>query len=55
VNVLTPPGTMASTVAVQVTNNSAVSPAFTVPAQSLSPSFFALNGGPYVIAAQRRF
>ena len=50
VNILTPPGTMASPVAVRVTNKGAVSLPFTVQAQPLSPSFFALNGGPYVIA-----
>ena len=50
VNILTPPGSMPNTVAVQVTNNGATSPPFTVQAQPLSPSFFAVNGGPYVIA-----
>jgi uncharacterized protein (TIGR03437 family) len=50
VNILTPPGAMPGAVALQVTNNGAASPAFTVQAQPLSPSFFALGGGPYVIA-----
>ena len=34
----------------EVPYNGATSAAFTVPTQSLSPSFFVFNGGPYVIA-----
>jgi len=50
VNILTPPDAMPGTVMVQITNNGLPSAAFSVKAQSLSPSFFALNGGPYVLA-----
>jgi len=50
VNILTPPDAMPGTVMVQVTNNGLPSAAFSVRAQALSPSFFALNGGPYVLA-----
>ena len=50
IDILTPPGVLPGTAAVQVTNNGAVSPPFTVQAQTLSPSFFNLNGGPYVLA-----
>jgi uncharacterized protein (TIGR03437 family) len=50
VNILTPPGAMQGAVSVQVTNNGAASPVFTAQAQALSPSFFAINGGPYVVA-----
>ena len=50
VNILTPPDTMPATVLVQVTNNGATSQAYTAQTQALSPSFFVLNGGPYVVA-----
>ena len=50
VNILTPPDAMPASVNVQVTVGSAPSQAFTVAAQSASPSFFVLNGGPYVVA-----
>ncbi len=50
VNILTPPDAMAGTVVVQVTNNGVTSAGFSVQAQPLSPSFFVLNGGPYVVA-----
>ena len=49
VNILTPPDALQGPVAVQLTNNGAVSAAFTAPAQATSPSFFVFNGGPYVI------
>ncbi len=50
VNVLTPPDAMPASVSVQVTNNGRVSAGFSVKAQSSSPSFFNINGGPYVVA-----
>lgn len=50
IDILTPPNTPTGSVAVQVTNNGAVSASFSVNAQTLSPSFFDLNGGPYVLA-----
>ncbi len=49
-NVLTPPDALSGTVQVQVTNNGATSATFSVQAQTLSPSFFVFNGGPYVAA-----
>lgn len=50
VNILTPPDGMTGSVPVQVTVNGIVSGGFTAQAQSLSPSFFVFNGGPYVTA-----
>ena len=50
VNILTPPDAMPSTVTVQVANNGQTSAGFPVKAQTSSPSFFAINGGPYVVA-----
>ncbi len=50
INVLTPPDPITATVPVVVTNNGAVSASFTAQAQSISPSFFVFNGGPYVAA-----
>ena len=50
VNVLTPPDAMPGSVAVQVTNNGQASAAVSVKAQAASPSFFNINGGPYVVA-----
>ncbi len=50
VNILTPPDAMPATVAVQVANNGQNSAAFTVKAQTSTPSFFSINGGPYVLA-----
>ena len=50
VNILTPPDAMSGSVPVQVTVNGIVSAGFAVQAQSLSPSFFVFNGGPYVTA-----
>jgi uncharacterized protein (TIGR03437 family) len=50
INILTPPDAMSGAVQVVVTNNGASSAGFTAQAQSLSPSFFIFNGGPYVTA-----
>lgn len=50
VNILTPPDTLPGTAPVAVTNNGAASAAYTAPAQSLTPSFFVFNGGPYAAA-----
>jgi uncharacterized protein (TIGR03437 family) len=50
VNILTPPDPMTGTVEVQLINNGATSAAFPVQAKPLSPSFFAVNGSPYVLA-----
>jgi len=50
VNILTPPDALSGPVTVQVTNNGVTSAALTVQAQTLSPSFFVFNGGPYVAA-----
>jgi uncharacterized protein (TIGR03437 family) len=50
VNILTPPDAMSGAVPVVVTNNGATAAAFTAQAQSISPSFFVFNGGPYVAA-----
>lgn len=50
VNILTPPDALSGPAQVEVTYNGATSAAFTAPAQSISPSFFVFNGGPYVAA-----
>ena len=50
IDILTPPDALPATAAVVVNNNGSLSNAFNVAAQALSPSFFVLNGGPYVIA-----
>ena len=50
VNVLTPADAMQGPVQVLVTNNAAASASFTAQAQTVSPSFFVFNGGPYVAA-----
>ena len=50
VNILTPPDAFSGPAQVEVTYNGVTSAAFTAPAQSLSPSFFVFNGGPYVAA-----
>jgi uncharacterized protein (TIGR03437 family) len=50
INVLTPPDAMSGPIQVVVTNNGATSASFTAQAQTLSPSFFVFNGGPYVAA-----
>jgi uncharacterized protein (TIGR03437 family) len=47
---MTPPDTLPGTAQVQVTNNGVPRAAFNARAQSLSPSFFVFNGGPYVAA-----
>jgi uncharacterized protein (TIGR03437 family) len=49
-NILTPPDAISGAVQVVVTNNGPTSASFTAQAQSLSPSFFVFNGGPYVAA-----
>ena len=49
VNILTPPDALPPSVVVQVTNNGLSSPAFTVSAQPVSPSFFVATA-PYVLA-----
>ncbi len=50
INVLTPPDAMSGPVPVVVTNNGTAARTFTAQAQAISPSFFVLNGGPYVAA-----
>jgi uncharacterized protein (TIGR03437 family) len=50
INILTAPDAMQGSVQVVVTNNLAASPSFAAQAQTLSPSFFVFNGGPYVAA-----
>jgi uncharacterized protein (TIGR03437 family) len=50
VNILTPPDALSGPAQVEVTNNGVTSAAFTAPTQSLSPSFFVFNGGPYIAA-----
>ena len=50
VTILTPPDSMPNSVSVQVTNNGQASASFPVKAQASSPSFFNINGGPYVVA-----
>jgi uncharacterized protein (TIGR03437 family) len=50
VNVLTPPPPLSGSVPVVLTVNGTASAAFTVQAQSISPSFFVIDGGPYVVA-----
>jgi uncharacterized protein (TIGR03437 family) len=50
VNILTPPDALSGPAQVEVTYNGATSAAFTAQAQSISPSFFVFNGGPYVAA-----
>lgn len=50
IDILTPPEVLPATAAVVVTNRGVSSAPFNVAAQPLSPSFFMLNGGPYVIA-----
>ncbi len=55
INILTPPDALSGQVAVAVTNNGTSSAFFTAPAQSISPSFFVFNGGPYVAAEHLNF
>jgi uncharacterized protein (TIGR03437 family) len=50
VNILTPPDALSGAAQIVVTYNGVTSAAFTAAAQSLSPSFFVFNGGPYVAA-----
>ncbi len=50
INILTPPDALSGSAKVAVTYNGVTSAPFTAPAQSLSPSFFVFNGGPYVAA-----
>jgi len=50
VNILTPLGAMTGPVQVVVTNNGSASASYTAQAQAASPSFFVVNGGPYVLA-----
>jgi uncharacterized protein (TIGR03437 family) len=50
VNILTPPDAMQGPVNVVLTRNGAASAPFAVEAQALSPSFFVINGGPYIVA-----
>jgi uncharacterized protein (TIGR03437 family) len=50
INVLTPPDAMNGPVQVTVTNGGTAAAAFTAQAQSISPSLFIFNGGPYVAA-----
>ena len=50
VNVLTPPNPLSGPVPVVLTVNGTASSAYTVQAQPASPSFFVINGGPYVVA-----
>jgi uncharacterized protein (TIGR03437 family) len=50
VNVLTPPDAVSGAVQVTVTSGGSSSPAATVQAQALSPSFFIFGAGPYVAA-----
>ncbi|MGO9228353.1 MAG: IPT/TIG domain-containing protein [Bryobacteraceae bacterium] len=50
VNILTPPGVTPASVGIQLTVNGSASAPVTVPAASVSPSFFVFNGGPYVAA-----
>jgi uncharacterized protein (TIGR03437 family) len=45
VSILTPPDAISGSVAVQIINNGATAPAFSVKAQSLSPAFFVFPGG----------
>ena len=50
VNILTPPDAMPGAVQVAVTNNSVSGASLIALAQSIAPSFFVFNGGPYLAA-----
>lgn len=50
VNVLTPPDAMLGPVQVVLSNNGQASAPVNATAQATSPSFFIINGGPYVVA-----
>jgi uncharacterized protein (TIGR03437 family) len=49
INILTPPNAISGNVQVVVTVGTSASAPYSVAAQPSSPSFFVLNGGPYVI------
>jgi uncharacterized protein (TIGR03437 family) len=55
VNILTPPDAISGQVPIQLTNSGAVSPTFMAQAQAESPSFYVINGGPYVLATHADF
>ncbi len=50
INILTPPEAISGPVTVVVNNGGVASLPFVAPAQAVSPSFFVINGGPYVLA-----
>jgi uncharacterized protein (TIGR03437 family) len=50
VNILTPPDAMSGTVNVVVTRTGTSSAPYAAQAAALSPSWFLINGGPYVVA-----
>ena len=50
INILTPPDALSGSVQVVVTSGGTAGAAFTAKAQTISPSFFVFNGGPYVAA-----
>jgi uncharacterized protein (TIGR03437 family) len=50
VNILTPPNPMSGAVQMVVTVDGTMSGSFTAQAQAISPSFFVINGGPYIVA-----
>ncbi len=50
VNILTPPDSMTGAPQVIVTTNGSASAAYTAQEQAAAPSFFVVNGGPYVLA-----
>ena len=50
IDVLTPPDLGTGTMQVVVQNGSMTSVPFAAQAQALSPSFFVINGGPYIVA-----
>jgi len=50
INILTPPDALTGNVQVVVTAGSSVSAAYQAQAAPTSPSFFVINGGPYVVA-----
>ncbi len=50
VNILAPPDAMTGAVQVVVNNKGSTTAAYTAQAQPVSPSFFVINGGPYVLA-----
>jgi len=50
VNILTPPDAITGSVPVVLTVNGDASATFTAQAQTISPSFFVINGGPYIVA-----